>query len=110
ARSEMLAHQAHSFGNVSQVSRAIVAQARYVNLIADGPLNHRTFSRRKMKRQTHDFERKQEIGKNDGCIYAEGLGGGDGYISGNFRALTNLYQRILFAHSAILRHVTPGLA
>jgi len=40
-------------------------------LTADGLLDDWAFSRGEMKRQAHDFERKQEVSKDDGGVDAE---------------------------------------
>ena len=63
-----------------------------------------------MKGQSHDFERKQQIGKDDGRIHAQGLSGRDRHLGRYFRPLAYLDQRILLADGAVFRHVTARLA
>src|SRR5580700_201311 len=77
---EVPANQANSLGNVTEVSCMIDAQAVDVFLDADGFLNDGPLARGKMKWQAHDFERKQQISKDDGGIHAQDFCGGDGHV------------------------------
>jgi hypothetical protein len=63
-----------------------------------------------MKRQAHDFERKEEVGENDGGVNAEDLSGGDCDFRGECGLLTDFQQRMLLANGAVLGHVASGLA
>src|SRR5580693_6360205 len=62
-----------------------------------------------MERQSHNFQRQQQVGKNNGSIYPESLSGRDGHLGRDFRLLANLDQRVLFADGAVFRHVTASL-
>ena len=73
----MFTHQPHRFGNISQVGGAVGAQASDVRLVPQRLLDHRTFAGREMKGQPHDFERKQQIGKDNGRIHTQGFSGGN---------------------------------
>ena len=63
-----------------------------------------------MKGQTHDFERKQEVGEDDRGVDSKKFGGCDGDCGGEFGLLANLEQRMLLANGAVLGHVASGLA
>ena len=63
-----------------------------------------------MKRQSHDFERKQQIGKDDGGVHAQRFSGCNRHFGRYFRPLAYLDQGILLADGAVFRHVAPRLA
>ena len=60
ARSEMLAHQANGFGNITQVGGAISAQTSDVFSLPQRLFDHRAFAGRKMEWKSHHFERQAE--------------------------------------------------
>jgi len=62
---EMFRNQAHGFGDISELGGAVGAKLGDIFLTADGLLDDWAFSRGEMKRQAHDFERKQEVSKDD---------------------------------------------
>ena len=74
------------------------------------PLDHRPLAGCEMKGQAHDFERQQQVGKNDGCVDPRGLGGGNRDFGRDRRLLANLDERILLAQGAVFGHVAPSLA
>ena len=80
------------------------------SLRANRLFDDRTFAGREMKGQSHDFERQQQIGEDNGGVDAEDLGGGDGHLRGQRRLLANFQQRMLLAHGPVLSHVASGLA
>ena len=45
-----------------------------------------------MERQSHDLERQQEVGEDDGRVNAEKLGGGDGDFGGEFGLFADFEQ------------------
>ena len=63
-----------------------------------------------MKGQAHDFERKQEVGEDDGGVDAENFSGGDGDFGGDCGLLADFEQGMLLANGAVLGHVASGLA
>ena len=63
-----------------------------------------------MEGQAHDFERQQQVGKDDGRIDAEGFRGRDGDLGGELGLLADLDERMLFADGAVFGHVASGLA
>jgi hypothetical protein len=69
ARSEVFADEAHRFGDIAQVGSAVSLQAGDVFFLPYWLLNHRPFTGGEMEWQAHDFEREQQIGKDDGCIH-----------------------------------------
>ena len=54
--------------------------------VAQRLLDHRTFSGLEVERQAHDFERQQQIGKDDGRIDVQRFGGRDGDFGCELRA------------------------
>src|SRR6266852_5355392 len=63
-----------------------------------------------VKGQSHHFERKQQIGEDDGRIDFEYLRCFNGDLGRNVRLLTDFDQRILLANGAVLRHIASSLA
>jgi len=74
----MLRNQANALCYVSQISGGICSEARDIVCAAHRPFNYRAFPCRKMKWQAHDFERQQQVCKNDGGIHLQNFGGGYG--------------------------------
>jgi hypothetical protein len=60
--------------------------------------------------QAHNFERQQEIGKDDGGINFEIFRSRDGNFGGQFWLLADFDERVMLANLAVLRHVATGLA
>lgn len=63
-----------------------------------------------MKWETHDLEREEKIGEDDGSINAENFSGGDGDLGGERGLFADFQQRVLLADRAIFGHVASGLA
>jgi len=82
----------------------------YVFSSAHRLLDYGAFSGGEMKGQAHDFERKQEVGENDGGVDLENFGGSDGNFGGERRLLADFEQGMLLANGAVLGHVASGLA
>ena len=111
----MFAHQLHRFGNVAEVGGTIGAQVSNVFGGADRPFDFWTVATWaaagvEVKGQPHDFERKKQIGEDDGRIDVENLSSFDGDLGRYFGLLADLDQRILLADGAVLGHVASGLA
>ena len=68
------------------------------------------FSGGKMEWQAHDFERQQQVSKNDGGINVQNFRGCDGHFGGEARLLADLDQRMILADRAVFGHVAPRLA
>ncbi len=62
-----------------------------------------------MKGQAHDFERKQEVGEDDGGVNLKDFGGRDGDFGGERGLLADFEQGMLLANGAVLGHVASGL-
>ena len=77
---------------------------------ADGMMDYGALAGLKFEVEAHGLKGQQQIGKDDGGIDAEFLGGGDGDFSGQFRLLADLDQGVVLADVAILLHVAAGLA
>jgi hypothetical protein len=107
---EMLRDDAYSLGDVAEFSGAVGAELGNVCGGADWLLDDWAFSRGKMKRQAHDFEREQKVGENDRGIDTEKFSGGDSDFGGERRIFANFEQRVLLANGAIFGHVAAGLA
>src|SRR5581483_2167724 len=60
--------------------------------------------------EPHDFERKQQIGKDDGGIYAQPLSSSDRHVGSKLRSFTDLDDRVLLSDLSVLGHVAPSLA
>ena len=63
-----------------------------------------------MKGQAHDFQRKQQVGKDDGGVDAQSLGCGDGDFGGQRGLLADFDEGVVLADFAVLGHVTSRLA
>src|SRR5581483_6336777 len=98
ARSEMLANLAHGYGDVAEIGGAVGMQAGNILFLPNWLLDHGPFASRKMKGQAHDVERQQQVGKDDGGVDAENLGGRDRDLGSNFRFFADFDQRIFFAN------------
>src|SRR5260370_12401290 len=72
---KMFRDQAHRLGNIAEFSGAVGAKLGYVFRGADWLLDNGALSGGEIERQYHDFERKEEISKNDGGVDAEKFGG-----------------------------------
>ena len=106
----MFGYQAHGFGNESEIEGTISAKAGYFGFLAQRFVDDWALSGGEMDGQAHDFQRKEQVGEDDGRVDAQLLGRSDSDFGGQFRLLADFDQRILFANGPILRHVTPGLA
>jgi hypothetical protein len=89
----MLAYQPHCLGNVTQIGCPVGAQAGYVSLVTQRTLNYGTFARRKVKGQAHDFERKQQVGKNYSGVDSTALRDSDRNLGGDLRPIVHLAGR-----------------
>src|ERR1700734_4505118 len=105
----MFCNQTYGFGNVAKLGGAVGAELSNIFGSADGLFDDGAFSGGKMKGQAHDFERKQEVGEDDGGIDAEKFCGGDGDFGGKRGAFADLEQRVLLADGAVFGHVTSSL-
>ena len=77
---------------------------------ADGLLDHRAFGGGEVEGQTHDFQRKQQVGKDDGGVDAQSLGGGDGDFGGQRGLLADFDEGVVLADFAVLGHIAARLA
>src|SRR6267142_4773032 len=89
---EMLAHDADAFRNIAKLRSSVSAQTSDVVPFADRLLNDRTFSSLEVEWQSHHFEGKQKISKDDGSIDAQRLGSGYRNFSGELRLFADLNQ------------------
>ena len=99
---EMLRHQRDGVGHVAQFGRAIGAQHAHVFGGAHRLLDDRPFAGREVKGQAHDFQRQQQVGKDDGGVDLQVLRGGDGDFGCELGLLADLDQRVVLAHLAVL--------
>ena len=106
---KMFRDETHSFGDIAKFSGAVSAELGNVFGGANGLLDDGAFSRGKMKGQAHDFEGKQQVGKDDGGVDAENFSGGDGDFGGERGLLADFEQGILLADGAVLGHVASSL-
>ena len=72
--------------------------------------DHRALACAEVKIKSHDLERQQQIGKDNGGVYSQLFRRGDGDLSRQCRLLADLEQRMLLAHRAVLSHVASRLA
>ena len=77
---------------------------------ADGSVDDWAFAGDELEVQAHGSEREQEVGEDDGGVYAEALGGGDGDLRSDGRGAADVQQGVVLADGHVLRHVAAGLA
>ena len=107
---EMFRDQAHGLGDIAEIGGAVGAELGNVFGSADRLLDHGAFAGGEMKGQAHDFERKQEVGEDDGGVDLKKFSGGDGDFGGERGLLADFEQGMLLANGAVLGHVASGLA
>ena len=73
-------------------------------------MHHRPLAGLKLEVQAHGLQRQQQVGKDDGRVHAQLLGGGDGDLGGQLRLLADFHQGVVLADVAVLLHVAAGLA
>jgi len=62
------------------------------------------------ERQAHDFQGKQQVGKDDCSIDFEDLSRGDRYLGSEAWLLADFDERMVFANGTIFAHVAAGLS
>jgi hypothetical protein len=97
-------------GDITEVGGTVGAKLGNIFGGAHGLFDDGTFAGGKMEGQAHDFERKEKVGKDDGGVDAEKLGGGDGDFGRELGFLADFEQGMLLAHGAVLGHVASCLA
>ncbi len=97
-------------GDVAKFVGAIGAQGCHVVGGAHGMMHDRAFAGLEFEGQAHGLERQQQVGKDDGRVDAELLGGGDGDLGREVGLLADFNQRVVLADVAVLLHVAAGLA
>jgi len=107
---EMFCDQAHGLRDIAKFGGAVGAELGDVLLGADGLFDYRAFSSGEVERQSHDFEREQEVGEDDGGIDLQNFSGGDGDFGGEGGLLADFEQRVLLANGTVFGHVASGLA
>ena len=73
----MFRYQADGFGDVAEIGSAIGTKLGYVLGGADRFLDDGAFSGGKVKGQTHDLKRKQQIGEDNGGVDAKNARGAE---------------------------------
>jgi multidrug efflux system membrane fusion protein len=96
--------------NVAEVGGVICAKVRNIFGSAHRPLNPRALTGGEVKRQSHDFEGKEEVGEDNGGIDFEDLGSFNGDPGRDLRPLTDVDQGVILADGAVFRHVASRLA
>ncbi len=106
----MLDARGNGLGDIPQLRRAVGGENLDIVGGADGLLDHRAFGGREVKGQAHDFQRKQQVGKDDGGVDPQSLGGRDGDFGGERGLLADFDEGVVLADFAVLGHVAARLA
>ena len=106
----MLDYLFYGFCYVLEVLGAVCAEGLDLLEGADGCVDVGAFVGDEFEVEAHGGEGEQEVGKDDGGVYAETLGCGDGDFGGDLRGAADFKERVVFADGHVLGHVTAGLA
>ena len=100
----------NALGNIAQFGRAVGGKNLDILGGADGLLDDRAFGGGEVEWQAHDFQGKQQVGKNDGGVNAKSFGGRDGDLGGQRGLLADFDEGVVLADFAVLGHVPSCLA
>ena len=101
---------ANGLRDIAQLGGAIGAQPVDVRGRANRGMDHRTLGRLEGEIQAHALERQKKVGKDDGRVDVQLLGGGDRDLGGELGVLADFEQRMMPPDGLIFRHVPARLA
>ncbi len=106
----MLDAQGNCLGDIHQIGCAVGGENLNIFRGANRLLDHRAFSGGEVEGQTHDFQGKQKVGKDDGGVDAQSLGSRDGDFGGDRGLLADFDKGVVLADFAVLGHIAARLA
>ena len=85
------------------------AQRRHVCRRAHRVVDQRPFALNKLQRQPHALQRRQDVGKDNGCVQFKSVDGLHGHLTGQFRRFDDFQNVVGFTQFAVFTHIAARL-